>query len=81
MFIKEIMIYVDYLKSRIEETSRPWSEKQLEYFSSFRDNLDKGIQYYKELFTTVKANLKEKRDQLSAELEKYENQLKNLPIR
>ena len=52
-----------------------------EYFSNFRDNLDKGIQYYKELFSTVKINLQDKKAKLIADLEKFEVQLKNLPVR
>jgi hypothetical protein len=81
MFIKELMIYIDYLKTKMDETSWPWSEKQQEYFTAFTDNLDKGIQYYKELFSSVKLNIKDKKDKLIADLEKFEIQLKNLPIR
>jgi len=81
MFMKELTIYVDYLKTKLDETARPWSEKQEEYFSTFRDNLGKGIQYYKELFSNVKLNLKDKKAKLIAELENYEAQLKNLPVR
>ncbi|MDP1621186.1 MAG: hypothetical protein Q8M08_02485 [Bacteroidales bacterium] len=81
MFLKEIMIYIDYLKSKIDETARPWTEKQEEYFTMFSDNLDKGIQYYKELFSTVKLNFQDKKTKLIADLENFEHQLKNLPIR
>jgi len=80
MFIKELTIYIDYLKQKLDETSRPWSEKQQEYFMTFRDNLEKGIQYYRELFSNVKLNLKDKKSKLFADLEKSELQLKNLPI-
>ena len=80
MFIKELMIYIDYLKNKMDETSRPWSEKQQEYFITFRDNLDKGIQYYKELFSNVKLNLLDKKVKLFSDLEKSELQLKNILI-
>jgi hypothetical protein len=81
MFIKELMIYIDYLKNKIDETSVPWSEKQHEYFITFRDNLDKGIQYYKELASKVKLNIQDKKYKWFADLEKFEDQLKKLPIR
>jgi hypothetical protein len=81
MFIKELTIYIDYLKTKLDETARPWSEKQQEYFTSFSDNLDKGIQYYKELFSTMKLNIHDKKVKLIEDLEKFESQLKNLPIR
>jgi len=80
MFIKELMIYIDYLKAKMDETSSPWSEKQQEYFITFRNNLDKGIQYYKELFANVKLNFRGKKVKILSDLEKYELQLKNLPI-
>jgi hypothetical protein len=80
MFIKELMIYIDYLKSKLDETEVPWSDKQQEYFTTFRDNLDKGIQYYKELFANVKVNFMDKKTKLIADLEKFELQLKKLPI-
>lgn len=81
MFIKELGIYVEYLKNKIDETSKPWSDKQQEYFSTFSDNLEKGIQYYKDLFSSVKLNIQEKKAKLIADIEKYEHQLKNLPVR
>ena len=81
MFIKELMIYIDYLKSKLDETARPYTEKQQEYFTTFRDNLEKGIQYYKELFSQVKINFRDKKTRLIADLEKSEYQLKNLPLR
>ncbi|MEI6683626.1 MAG: hypothetical protein WCO44_13400 [Bacteroidota bacterium] len=81
MFMKELTIYVDYLKTKLDETARPWTEKQEEYFTTFRDNLGKGIQYYKELFSNVKLNLKDKKAKLIADLENFEIQLKNLPVR
>lgn len=81
MFIKELTIYLDYLKTKLDETARPWSEKQQEYFTTFGENLDKGIQYYKELFSTMKLNIHDKKVKLISDLEKFESQLKNLPIR
>jgi hypothetical protein len=81
MFLKELNIYTEYLKNKLDEASRPLSEKQHEYFTTFRDNLDKGIQYYKELFSTVKLNFQDKKTKLIADLEKFEAQLKNLPVR
>jgi hypothetical protein len=80
MFLKELHIYIDYLKDKMAETALPWSEKQQEYFTSFRDNLDKGIQYYKELFSNAKSNFREKKTKLISDLEKFELQLKNIPL-
>ncbi|MEI7499418.1 MAG: hypothetical protein WCK84_03120 [Bacteroidota bacterium] len=80
LFMKELIIYIDYLKSKMDQTARPWSEKQQEYFTTFSDNLEKGIQYYKQLFSNVKVNLRDKKAKLISDLEKFELQLKNLPV-
>lgn len=80
MFIKELNLYIDYLKNKMDETALPWTDKQQEYFTTFRENLEKGIQYYRELFSNVKLNLKDKTARLIADLEKYEFQLKNIPV-
>lgn len=80
MFIKELAIYIDYLKKKMNETPLPWTEKQQAYFSDFRDNLCNGIQYYKELFSQVKTTLFDKKKNLISDLEAYELELKKLPI-
>ncbi|NCA76405.1 MAG: hypothetical protein EOM90_08720 [Alphaproteobacteria bacterium] len=80
MFIKELTIYIDYLKKKMNETPLPWTEKQQEYFADFRDNLCNGIQYYKELFSQVKTNLFDKKKKLISDLEVYELELKKLPL-
>lgn len=53
MFIKELALYLNYLKEKIEETEKPISEKQLKYFSDFQKNMNDGIEYYKILFADV----------------------------
>jgi hypothetical protein len=80
MFLKELKIYIDYLKVKMDDTARPWPEKQQEYFNAFRDNLNKGIQYYRELFSNVKLTFQDKKSKLISDLEKFEKQLKNLPV-
>jgi hypothetical protein len=81
IFIKELNIYIDFLKDKMDETAHPWPEKQQEYFNTFRENLNKGIQYYRELFSSVKHSFQDKKARLISDLEKFENQLKNLPAR
>lgn len=49
VFIRELEVYIDYLFKKIEETEDP-SDKQNTYFAEFRENLLKGIQYYRVLF-------------------------------
>jgi hypothetical protein len=47
VFIKELSLYIDYLKKKSEEVEIPSMNKSL---ISFKSNLEEGIQYYKNLF-------------------------------
>jgi hypothetical protein len=52
MFIKELKLYLDYLKERISEINLPASGSQVKYFETFQANISTGIQYYKDMFST-----------------------------
>ena len=47
-FIKELMLYVDYLRDEIRLLSLGISNRNEKYFQEFRTNLLSGIEYYKE---------------------------------
>jgi len=51
MFIKELRMYIDYFKNKLDEIQKPLEEKHKKYFVTFRKNLKEGIQYYKYLFS------------------------------
>ncbi|MDD8018390.1 MAG: hypothetical protein PHP42_08455, partial [Bacteroidota bacterium] len=75
MFVKELQLYVDYLKNKINEAQQPLSEKQLKYFQNFQQNLYEGIEYYKQLFAdfetkvdVLKGNVLEELEQMRIEL-------------
>ncbi len=57
MYIKELGMYLDYLKNKIAEEPTPISPKQLRYFNKFKNNLMSGIAYYKQLYTEINASL------------------------
>ena len=75
MFVKELDMYVDYLRKTVEESLKPLREKQIKYFKSFQNNLQEGINYYRNLFSTVIEESKSVKDKLLAELEKLEKEL------
>ncbi|NOX17623.1 MAG: hypothetical protein GXO87_04995 [Chlorobi bacterium] len=76
MFIKELKMYVDYLKNKMDEAAFPFSDKQMKYFETFQTNLNDGIEYYKNLFAENKEALKENYEKLIDDLEAFEIQLK-----
>jgi len=49
MFIKEIYIYLDYLKAKIADAKASLNIKQAVYLSGFADNMNDGVDYYEKL--------------------------------
>lgn len=58
VFINEAQLYVDYLKKEIESQLDSMSEKQQAYFEGFKTNLEKGLNYYSGLLSSVKLSSK-----------------------
>lgn len=54
MFIKELTIYIDFLKNKIEEARVSMTSKQKKYLLTFVKNLIEGINYYYRLFADLK---------------------------
>ncbi|MGB5499366.1 MAG: hypothetical protein WBM77_10595 [Maribacter sp.] len=59
MFVKELTIYIDYLKNKIEEAKDSINKKQENYLNTFAKNLNEGISYYESLFNASKEAFKE----------------------
>lgn len=53
MFVKELKIYIDFLKNKIEETRISMTNKQEKYLLTFVKNLKEGINYYYGLFSDL----------------------------
>lgn len=53
MFVKELIMYVDYLKKEILDISNEITAVQIKKLNAFKSNLLDGISYYEELFSTV----------------------------
>ena len=58
MFIKELKLYLDFLKKKIDDASPLFTEKQFKYFDTFTNNLSSGIEYYRKMFSEQKESLK-----------------------
>ncbi len=75
MFLKELRLYIDYLKRKVGEAQQPFSEKQLKYFQSFQQNLQDGIGYYRTLFSNLEAMLATKKETILHDLEEMRAEL------
>jgi hypothetical protein len=53
MFIKELNIYIDFLKNKIEKSRVSMTNGQGKYLLTFVKNLNEGINYYYRLFTNL----------------------------
>lgn len=74
MFIKELAIYVDYLKEELDRYALKLSERTPKYFEEFHENLLSGIEHYHKLASEYLEDRKEKflkdLESLKAEVEK-----------
>jgi len=69
MFVKELKIYLDFLKNKIEETKISMTKKQEKYLLAFAKNLNEGISYYYNLFANLKDIFEDTKSRISCELD------------
>lgn len=77
MFIKELMLYVDYLRNEARKVSLNLSPRTPAYFHNFRKNLMVGIDYYHRLACEF---IEEQRTRFLEDLEALQNQVEHLPL-
>lgn len=53
-FIKELHIYIDFLKNKFEETRNSLTKKEEKYLLTFTNNMKAGVSYYQNLFNNLK---------------------------
>ncbi len=75
MFVKELKLYVDYLKDQFHESIKPLTEKQRNYLTEFRTNLNDGIRYYGELFSHLEVSFAHMRTRILDELQALQDEL------
>ncbi len=80
MFIKELTIYIDYLKNKIKESPAPFSKKQSRHFMTFIKNLKEGVTYYQSLFNQTGERFKEVKTAIFNELANSSATLQHLTV-
>jgi hypothetical protein len=53
LFVKELKMYLDYLKNEIVSVSEEMTLGQIKKWNSFKNNLLQGIEYYEDLFSAT----------------------------
>lgn len=69
MFIKELHIYLDYLKNKILEAKQEMNKKEEKYLLTFTNNMKEGIVYYQNLFNNISNVFEDKKQMIIKELE------------
>lgn len=78
VFIKELQLYVDYLKNDISAENQP-SALQIKKWKNFKTNLESGITYYEEILLSV-AFFHDLKTTLRESLNKYRTVLQAIEI-
>jgi hypothetical protein len=69
MFIKELNIYISFLKNKLEEARNSMVDKQRNQLSTFVTNLEEGISYYLQLFGRIEGVFESSKFQILKSLE------------
>lgn len=78
LFVKELGMYIDYLKKEINESIDTINEKKQKYFEEFKENMISGIEYYKELVEEMKEESEIYKNKFLEELERYYCNINNI---
>lgn len=80
MFIKELSIYIDFLKNKIEETKVSMTNKQENSLLAFAKNLKDGVNYYTDLFSELKDKFEDTKHEIQSDLEACKRNLHVLKL-
>jgi len=69
MFIKELHIYLDYLKNKLLEVQNEMNKKEEKYLLAFTNNMKEGVLYYQNLFNNISNVFEDKKQMIIKELE------------
>ena len=79
VFVKELKMYVEYLRNEISEYTNELSVGQIKKWNLFKTNLLAGIEYYEDLFSSTNF-FKEESSKIKNQIEKYKSELIEIEI-
>jgi hypothetical protein len=80
MFISELRLYTEYLKSEIKKKLDSFTAKEQRHFDEFKTNMLNGIAYYKSLIPRLSEEAEQYREQMRAELLQLEQEVLDVMI-
>ncbi len=75
MFVKELQLYMDHLREKIDEVKTDFSKKQEKSLVNFNENLQEGVKYYQGLFSEMKHSFEDTKQQITKDLEDSKQKL------
>jgi len=78
MFIKELDLYIDYMKTKLDEAKENFTVAQGRYLIKFGKNLEDGISYYNNLFDNLKDAFEDTKSKMIDDLNNSKEVLNNL---
>lgn len=79
LFLKELKMYIDYLKNDIQSVGEEINAAKTKKLESFKNNLLEGIEYYQKLFVSV-PNFETIKNEALNHLSVYKNELFSIEI-
>lgn len=80
VFVNELKLYVDYLRTEVSEAIKANMQKQSAHFTAFKENLLKSIDYYVNLMPVLKLLSDAARD-MQVQLQDLRGQLELIPTK
>ncbi|NPD44220.1 hypothetical protein HNS38_16935 [Lentimicrobium sp. L6] len=80
MFVKELHLYIDHLRGKIDEVKTDLSKKQEKSLTTFNENLKEGVNYYQNLFSEMKHAFEDTKQQIAYDLEESKQKLHDFSI-
>lgn len=78
LFVNELNLYMEYLKKEISRQLQEINDKKAKYISKFKEQLQNGIDYYKQLIPKITDQTEVYRNNMLKELLEIETKLKHL---
>ena len=75
MFIKELSLYIEYIRKEVEQYTLDLSSRTPKYFREFRENIKDGIEYYKSI---VEDFMEEQRERILSDLDAFSAEIDSI---
>ncbi|MCF6353366.1 MAG: hypothetical protein L3J06_10180, partial [Cyclobacteriaceae bacterium] len=80
MFMKELKMYIKYLKGKMDEVTEATTERQLKGLAEFHSNLMDGVHYYQELAENMIHRAEESAMKIKQDIENLKMELMGLEL-